>query len=198
MISLPALSALTDSEVATIAPPLVFWVDSLIFHAFDEFKLFQRYKLIPEEEAQRRNIATKYEVVTSVLMQHAIQMSLGLLALRWEPMEPPLDDPLGLTAWFMKWLINDNPAARESPIISGFLYFAILLARQMVAFIVYDTWQFWVHWFGHVNSWAYRKWQSFIHKNIFPPTVLQSWKEHGEVPRQAVERLYQEGYTSRS
>jgi sphinganine C4-monooxygenase len=174
MISLPALRALTDSEVATIAPPLVFWVDSLIFHAFDEFKLFQRYKLIPEEEAQRRNIATKYEVVTSVLMQHAIQMSLGLLALRWEPMEPPLDDPLGLTAWFMKWLINDNPAARESPIISGFLYFAILLARQVAAFIVYDTWQFWVHRFGHVNSWAYRKWQSFIHKNIFPPTVLQS------------------------
>jgi len=82
MISLSALRTLTDSEVATIAPSLVFWVDSLIFHAFDEFKLFQRYKLISEEKAQRRNIATKYEVVTSVLMQHAIQMSLGLLALR--------------------------------------------------------------------------------------------------------------------
>lgn len=158
MISLPALRALTDSEIATIAPPLVFWVDSLIFHAFDEFKLFQRYKLIPEEEAQKRNIATKYEVVTSVLMQHAIQLSLGLLALKWEPTEPPLDDPLGLTAWSMKYLINDNSAARESPILSGFLYVAILLARQVAAFVVYDTWQFWVHWFGHVNTWAYRKW----------------------------------------
>lgn len=181
--SLLSFRALTDAQVATIAPPLVFWADSLIFHAFDELKLFQKYKLIPEEEAQKRNIATKYEVVKSVLIQHTIQMSLGLLALRWEPKEPPLDDPLGITAWLLQWLINDNPAAQQSPIVSGLFYFAILLARQVVAFIVYDTWQFWVHWFGHVNTWAYRTWHSLICTNISHHTALHAWKTPGEIPR---------------
>ncbi|KAL6721617.1 Sphingolipid C4-hydroxylase sur2 [Lecanora helva] len=167
-LSLPPFAALTDPVIATIAPPLVFWATSLTFHAFDEFKLFQKYKLIPEDEASKRNIAKKSEVVKSVLTQHAIQTSLGILALQWEDEAPPLDDPLGLTGWLMRRLIDDNPAAQQSRILSFLFYFAILLARQVTAFVIYDTWQYWVHWFGHVNTWAYRNVHSRHHRLYVP------------------------------
>lgn len=151
---------LTDAEIALIAPVVVFWTLSLIFHLFDEFKLFQNYKLMTEEKAQK-NIATRSEVVRTVLLHHAIQLGTGLLTLPWEHTNPKPDDIFGVTSFISKWLIEDNPTMQQHPALASLLYISIFISRQVVALLVMDTWQFWVHYFMHVNTWTYRKLMDF-------------------------------------
>ncbi|KAI9897600.1 hypothetical protein N3K66_007456 [Trichothecium roseum] len=81
------LKWMPDTWLSVIAPVVVYWVMSLIFHLIDIYDLFPQYRLHTPEEITRRNHVSRYEVLRDVIIQHIIQIATGALLTYTEPVE---------------------------------------------------------------------------------------------------------------
>ena len=69
---------LSDFHLSLVLPVAAYWVMSLIFWFIDQKNWFSWYRLHTPEEFKQRNRVTVGEVLRSILLQQAIQTSLGL------------------------------------------------------------------------------------------------------------------------
>ena len=76
-----------DTWLSVVAPVVVYWVMSLVFHLIDVYDLFPQYRLHTPEEITRRNHVSRYEVLRDVIIQHVIQIVTGALLAYTEPTE---------------------------------------------------------------------------------------------------------------
>ena len=72
-----------DYILTLVAPVIAYWCFSLFFHALDisGWKWLEKYRIHDSEEVQARNLATRTEVVWTVILQQVIQTVLGLISL---------------------------------------------------------------------------------------------------------------------
>lgn len=76
---------ISDFWLSIIAPHIVYWIVSLIFHLIDVYDLFPQYRLHTPEEISQRNLATRWQVARDVLLEQVIQMATAAFLSLTEP-----------------------------------------------------------------------------------------------------------------
>ncbi|KAF3926804.1 hypothetical protein ABW20_dc0100731 [Dactylellina cionopaga] len=83
----PLLPFISDALLSCMAPIVVYWVLSMIFHYIDEYELLEKYRIHTPEEVLKRNHVSRYEVIRDVVIQQVIQFAVGLTLGYIEPEE---------------------------------------------------------------------------------------------------------------
>ncbi|KAJ4144592.1 hypothetical protein LMH87_003471 [Akanthomyces muscarius] len=90
---------LPDFWLSLVAPIVVYWVMSLLFHLVDTLDLFPQYRLHTPEEITRRNHASRYEVARDVILQQIIQVVTGAALQLADPPEYIGKDDYDVAVW---------------------------------------------------------------------------------------------------
>lgn len=106
-----------DFWLSLIAPVVVYWVVSLIFHYLDVNDLFPEYRLHTPEEILKRNHVSRYEVARDVLLQQVIQVVTGAILALTEPTEVVGKHNYDIAVWATRLRL----AQRALPSILGLL-----------------------------------------------------------------------------
>ncbi|SCV03409.1 LAME_0H10198g1_1 [Lachancea meyersii CBS 8951] len=159
----PLLPWLTDGQLALVLPVIAYWAFSLLFHVMDTFELAEKFRIHPSEEVQKRNKASRQEVLSEVLLQHVIQSVTGGAMLYFDPAPST-----GFERRAMWELRQGLPSwVPSSAIYFGYMY-GISLAKVFVGFCFVDSWQYWLHRLMHTNKTLYRKYHSRHHRLYVP------------------------------
>ncbi|XP_077224544.1 sphinganine C4-monooxygenase 1-like [Tasmannia lanceolata] len=130
----------SDEFLGTFAPILVYWVYSGMYVLFDSF---ENYRLHSRKDEDTKNLVSKKTVVKGVLLQQAIQAFVAILLFTVTS-----DDSEAST--------NLQPSL-------------IVLARQfLIAMLILDTWQYFMHRYMHHNKFLYRHIHSQHHRLVVP------------------------------
>lgn len=80
-------SVIPDQILILVVPVVVYWVVSLVFHFFDVYDYFAKYRLHTPAELLKRNHVTRWEVVRDVVLQQIIQTAAGMLVSHFDDPE---------------------------------------------------------------------------------------------------------------
>jgi sphinganine C4-monooxygenase len=150
----PSVFSLNDGQLSALVPVVAYWALSLMFHLFDTLGWFSIYRLYTDADETKRNLAKPGKVLKGVLFQQFLQVSLALIAAGYEGDTPIVEGKFGTTAFFQR-LLTGTPFVH--PYIVLMLHSLYLVLRQLLAFMIIDTYQFFVHFWEHSNKWLYRK-----------------------------------------
>ncbi|CEP63753.1 sphingosine hydroxylase LALA0_S09e01728g [Lachancea lanzarotensis] len=157
------ISWLTDGQLSLVLPVVAYWSFSMFFHVIDTFELAERFRIHPPEEVQKRNKASRKEVLGEVLLQHMIQSVTGLAMLYMDP--APSTGFEQRAMWELRQLAPSWVPNRA--IYVGYTY-GISLAKVFVGFCIIDSWQYWLHRLMHTNKTLYRLYHSRHHRLYVP------------------------------
>ncbi|KAI6779173.1 sphinganine C4-monooxygenase [Emericellopsis cladophorae] len=90
---------ISDFWLNLIAPIIVYWTMSMMFHLVDTLDLFPQYRLHTPEEITKRNHVSRYEVLRDVIIQHIIQVLGGAVLSLTEPPEMTGKDEYNVAVW---------------------------------------------------------------------------------------------------
>lgn len=157
------LPNLSDGILALVAPVVAYWSFSMLFHIIDTFHLAEKYRIHPSEEVAARNKAGRVEVLCEVIFQHIVQSVVGFVAQYWdgEPMVGFEHNAM----W--KWR-QQVPASIPDAAIYYFYMYGISCMKLFVAFVIVDTWQYFLHRLMHSNKELYRRFHSRHHRLYVP------------------------------
>lgn len=159
------LPFISDKHLTLALPVIAYWVYSLFFHFLDmqTWPWLDKYRIHPPEEILKRNRVTRWEVVRDVFVQQIIQTLTGIVVLRTEPDEGFPDHNLAIRNLQLPPWNLPNLASAE------LTYWFILPAlRFLVALVVLDAWEYWIHRWMHVNKFLYRHLHSRHHRLYVP------------------------------
>ncbi|KAG2415968.1 hypothetical protein HFD88_007160 [Aspergillus terreus] len=77
-----------DELLKTFMVPTLYWISSGFFHLIDTLDLFPQYRLHVPEELETRNRVTIWQCIRQLLIQQAMQISLGLWVALKQPTMP--------------------------------------------------------------------------------------------------------------
>lgn len=94
---------LSDGITLLVAPIIVYWSFSLMFHFIDNlgWDCFERYRIHEPDELKRKNRVSVAQVIRAVIIQQIIQTATGWIFVIGVE-EPPLDAAGDLNAWGMR------------------------------------------------------------------------------------------------
>ena len=75
----PLVDGISDNVLAILLPTIVYAFAGGFFHLLDVYNCFSQYRIHPTEDELKRNRATKWQVLQSVIRYHFMQISIGLL-----------------------------------------------------------------------------------------------------------------------
>lgn len=131
--------SISDELIGTIAPILVYWVYSGIYVMMGDL---EKYRLHSKKDEETKNLVSKGTVVKGVLLQQIIQAAVAILLFTITG-----DD-------------ESNKATQHSMFV---------LARQfLIAMLVLDTWQYFMHRYMHQNKFLYKHIHSQHHRLVVP------------------------------
>uniref|UniRef100_A0A060TAL3 ARAD1D24838p n=1 Tax=Blastobotrys adeninivorans TaxID=409370 RepID=A0A060TAL3_BLAAD len=155
------LSWISDEKLALFLPIIAYWTSSLIFHAFDQYELMEKYRIHTPEELLKRNKCTVGEVVRAVLLQHFVQTMAGFGLNYFEPPQKT-----GHEAYEM-WRLSKNFGL--SPAAAYFVYYWVMpFCKICLGFFIMDTWQYMLHRLMHNNKTLYKHLHS-VHHRLYVP-----------------------------
>ncbi|MQL73448.1 hypothetical protein Taro_005790 [Colocasia esculenta] len=130
--------------VGTFVPVLVYWVYSGICMALASTG---KYRLHPRKEAADKNLVSKRRVLLGVLVQQAFHVALSL--------------------YFLKAMrkSRSGAAAGDDAVPTSLL---ALAGQFLLAMLVLDAWQYFLHRYMHANSFLYRYSHSKHHRLVVP------------------------------
>jgi sphinganine C4-monooxygenase len=148
----------TSAFALIFGPPLAYWISSIFWLVFElsfpqyaaahelNFKVVKKGEMetnYSEEEKEKvlSRSPSKLRVVVQVFIQQLIQVIVTLMVAEQEP---------PATAWDLQFGIGMS------------------VFRIIVGAIVYDSWQYWIHRYMHINTFLYRHLHSTHHKIILP------------------------------
>jgi len=184
------IPGLSDPLLAMIAPVLVYWLTSALFHLLDisNWAWIDRYRIHDSAEVSSRNRATRPEVFRAVVLQQAIQTALGYFWLSESPERP--DHPAAMRAvaralssslGVLSLSPSDEqayPLLGASPRLAYIFYWYFVPAAQLfLAMIVLDTWQYFLHRAMHVNKFLYKHLHS-VHHRLYVPYAFGALYNH--------------------
>ncbi|XP_051144668.1 sphinganine C4-monooxygenase 1-like [Andrographis paniculata] len=130
----------SDELLGTFMPILVYWVYSGIYVLLGSL---DDYRLHSKKDEDEKNLVSKKDVVKGVLLQQAVQ---------------------AVVATILFAVTGSDSESAQAQQASLFV-----LARQfLVAMIVLDTWQYFMHRYMHHNKFLYRHIHSQHHRLIVP------------------------------
>ncbi|KAK9703872.1 Sphingolipid C4-hydroxylase sur2 [Basidiobolus ranarum] len=187
------LSFISDKTLALMLPVVVYWIFSGFFYFVSELRIpfFEKYRNHTPEEEKAKNQVTVKEVITNVLVQQFIQTLLGLIVVAAEGAEEVdysftptkfLADQYQAECFQILNVLSICPESRSSAyllaITSQILTWIVLpFARFMVAMLVLDTIQYFLHRWFHTNPYLYRKFHS-VHHRVYCPYSFGALYNH--------------------
>jgi sphinganine C4-monooxygenase len=173
------------STASVIVPIVIYWVTSAFYEAAEYFDWFPAYRTYPSGEEKRRNLVSRWQTLRSVLTMHVVQTVFGFatIYLLPKPEMAPAWDQVGSVAYFGLGLRKHAPVLlSEDPgllwIASYSLRLLWLSCRQLIAFFLFDTWAYWVHYMEHMVPWLYRTYP-LLSVSHFSRLTFSSLKSHG-------------------
>lgn len=156
------VNGIDDSVLALISPIVAYWSYSAFFQFIDSYELAEAYRIHPPEEVVSRNKASKAEVLKDVLFQHVVQTVVGYLATYMD--EPQLTGDEQYKAWLF------HQKFPFLPVYACYLItqYGVSLLKIFGAFVIIDSWQYWLHRLMHVNKTLYRRFHSRHHRLYVP------------------------------
>ncbi|KAE9605520.1 hypothetical protein Lal_00025356 [Lupinus albus] len=131
---------ISDELLGTFAPIVVYWIYSGIYVVLGLFS--ENYRLHTKQEEDEKNLASKGAVVKGVILQQVVQAVVATLL-------------FAVTG-------NDSQDTNQNASL-------LVSARQFViAMLVIDTWQYFMHRYMHHNKFLYKHIHSQHHRLIVP------------------------------
>lgn len=190
LIEKPSLiNGLPDGILALIAPIVVYWTVSGIFHCIDTYELAENHRIHPTKEMLQRNKASRLEVLKEVISQHIVQSIFGYAAYKFDG--PTLTGFEDNEIWFLQKFIltkfgsyltwfnlqftlanfsfNFNLLHFVMQYVVPFYYnYGLSFIKIFIGFFIIDTWQFVLHYIMHSQAYLYRKLHSRHHQLYVP------------------------------
>lgn len=157
------IDGIPDGLLALAAPIIAYWVYSIYFHIIDVYQLLEQYRIHPSEEQLSKNKVTQFVVIRDVIFQHIIQTITGLIVYKF--------DPVVYTGYenSKMWEIRQMlPSVIPTELIYCAYWYGLSILKVSIAFLIIDTWQFFLHRLMHVNKFLYRKFHSRHHQLYVP------------------------------
>lgn len=131
---------ISDELMGTFAPIMVYWLYSGVYHLLEPV---DRYRMHSRKEEELRNLVSPSNVVKGVLLQQALQavVAIGLFTVTGSG--------------------NSTQKVVQPSVPKQ-------LGQFLVAMLVMDTWQYFVHRYMHHNKFLYRHIHSQHHKLVVP------------------------------
>ncbi|KAK7274815.1 hypothetical protein RIF29_15914 [Crotalaria pallida] len=131
---------ISDELLGTFAPILVYWIYSGIYVVLGLFS--ENYRLHSKQDEDEKNLVSKSAVVKGVLLQQVVQAMVATLL-------------FAVTG-------SDSQDANQNASL-------LVSARQFViAMLVMDTWQYFMHRYMHHNKFLYKHIHSLHHRLVVP------------------------------
>ncbi|OAY50001.1 sphinganine C4-monooxygenase 1 [Manihot esculenta] len=131
---------ISDELLGTFVPIILYWVYSGLYLGLG---YFENYRLHSKQDEDVKNLVSKTTVVKGVILQQSIQAVVAILLFT-------------VTADDSQAAINQRTSL-------------MVLARQFVmAMLVLDTWQYFMHRYMHHNKFLYRHIHSQHHRLVVP------------------------------
>lgn len=157
------IEGVPDSLLALAAPIIAYWLYSIYFHVIDVYELFEQYRIHPSEEQLSKNRVTLHIVIRDVIFQHIIQTITGLIVYQFEsPLYTGYENQL---LWNVK---KHLPSFIPTSLIYLFYWYGLSLIKISIAFLIIDTWQFFLHKLMHQNKFLYKHFHSRHHQLYVP------------------------------
>lgn len=163
-----SFTGLEASHWAILSPVITYWIVSGFYELLDTFNLFSQYRIRPRsvdrnEFESRRNLVSRRAVLRHVLTYQGVQTVLLFAATAWFPSGMKEDNTDNFRSTpnivaFPKVLIELLPLSIRPGVTQLSIRITstlLLLARQLLALVVLDTWVFWMHYIEHQNTWLY-------------------------------------------
>eukprot|EP00878_Enallax_costatus_P004983 GHUV01005240.1.p1 GENE.GHUV01005240.1~~GHUV01005240.1.p1 ORF type:complete len:272 (+),score=58.96 GHUV01005240.1:369-1184(+) len=125
----------------SLMPVVFYWALSAYFEVLDRLKLpfFEKYRIHSEQEAKQRNMVSRTTVLWRVVLQHMIQVAVGVVMTL---VDPGFCDAKPFTGWL-----------RAVP-------------EFLLAMAVMDAWQYFIHRWMHESKALYNAIHSHHHRMI--------------------------------
>ncbi|KAH7672133.1 Sphingolipid hydroxylase protein [Dioscorea alata] len=133
---------ISEEMLSTLLPPVVYWVFSGIYGLLAVY--LNKYRLHPKGEEEEKNSVSKITVIKGILIQQAMQVVIIYMA--------------------TKIRSNEGPAAAKEQQSS----LPVMAVQWVIAMIVLDTWQYFIHRYIHVNRFLYKHVHAVHHAQIVP------------------------------
>ncbi|XWS64269.1 hypothetical protein CRYUN_Cryun06bG0171900 [Craigia yunnanensis] len=132
--------AISDELLGTFVPIIVYWVYSGIYMACGSFENYRLHSKLDEEE---KNLVSKEKVIKNVLLQQTIQAILAIFL----------------------YTVTGNDAVASKTQSSSL---AVIARQFVIAMLILDTWQYFMHRYFHHNKFLYRHFHSHHHRLVVP------------------------------
>lgn len=129
----------SDEILGTFAPIIVYWVYSGMYLMFGSF---DNYRLHTRQDEDEKNLVSKSTVVKGVLLQQTVQ---------------------ALVAITLFAVTGSSEETRDQN-----TNLLVIFVQFVVAMVVLDTWQYFMHRYMHNNKFLYRHIHSQHHRLIVP------------------------------
>ncbi|XP_023542395.1 sphinganine C4-monooxygenase 2-like isoform X2 [Cucurbita pepo subsp. pepo] len=129
----------SDQMLGTFVPIVVYWLYSGIYILLGSF---ENYRLHSKEDELEKNVVSKSTVVRGVLLQQTIQAIVAIL--------------------LFKVTGNDGEVATAPK------SWLTIIVQFIVAMLVLDTWQYFIHRYMHQNKFLYKHIHSHHHRLVVP------------------------------
>ncbi|XP_072952736.1 sphinganine C4-monooxygenase 1-like [Typha angustifolia] len=131
--------AVSDELLGTFVPIAVYWIYSGIYVMLEGF---EDYRLHPKGDENVKNIVSRGTVVKGVLVQQAFQIIVSLL--------------------LFKFVGDDSATKPQQPSAT------VIAVQFVIAMLVMDTWQYFMHRYMHINKFLYKHLHSKHHSLVVP------------------------------
>lgn len=123
-------NVISDFWLSIIAPHVVYWAVSMIFHLIDVYDLFPQYRLHTPEEISQRNLASRWQVARDVVIEQIIQMLTAAVLSLTEPAQLTGMEDYEVAVWATRIRL----AQRSLPTMLGMLGLnAAAISKNMAA-----------------------------------------------------------------
>ncbi|CAL9050616.1 unnamed protein product [Musa banksii] len=134
---------ISDELMGTFSPIVVYWLYAGMYQLLPPL---DQYRLHTRKEEEQKNLVPLSSVIKGVLLQQLVQATVAGLM----------------------FLITAKPSG-EGSIIQPSL--PVQLIQIMVAMLIMDTWQYFIHRYMHQNNLLYRHIHSQHHKLVVPYAI---------------------------
>ncbi|XP_022957479.1 sphinganine C4-monooxygenase 2-like [Cucurbita moschata] len=130
---------MSDQILGTFVPILVYWLYSGIYVLLGSF---DNYRLHSKKDEQEKNLVSKSTVLRGVFFQQTIQAIVAILLFK----------------------VTEN----EGEVATGPKSWLTIVVQFIVAMLVLDTWQYFIHRYMHQNKFLYKHVHSQHHRLVVP------------------------------
>lgn len=163
LVEKPSLiEGIPDNILALIAPVVAYWTYSGFFYIIDTFEIAEKYRIHPPEEVASRNKASRIDVLKDVILQHIIQTIVGLVVANFDPIQYTGDEE------YQIWKLSHKYPMVPSSFLRFYHLYGFSMLKIFIAFLIIDSWQYWLHRIMHLNKALYKRFHSRHHRLYVP------------------------------